>query len=153
MELKINLDMDKIDYDRINDEIVKQIQNSNILHEYEIQSRCNTIIQNMAHKTLDEYFTYRYGKPEMSYDFKNKFKEVLKEVVGEIIRENKEGSLLDLKHEDIDKLVEPILPSIILGLTVDILRDGLRDTIYKEEAIRTTECLGIIERKIDEMRN
>lgn len=153
MELKIDLDMEKIDYDRINDEIIKQIQNSDILHEYEVHSRCNAIIQNIAYKTLNEYFTTKYGKPEMTYDFKCKFKDVLKEVVTEIIKENKEGSLLDLTSEDIDNLITPISPSIFLNLSLSILKDGLREVMYTEDSLRTTNCLEIIENKLSEMRN
>ena len=66
MELKIELDMNKIDYNAINVEVLKQLKESNILHDYHIENKVDKTLSILIRDTVRDYINRRYGENELT---------------------------------------------------------------------------------------
>ena len=66
MELKIDLDMNKIDYNAINVEVLKQLKESNILHDYHIENKVDKTLSILIRDTVRDYINRRYGENELT---------------------------------------------------------------------------------------
>lgn len=142
MEVKVDLDVTKIDYDKINEQIISKINemdvNDIINKNWEIKSLCKDhIIQKIRNHTESELFN--------DYRLNEMLRTQAREDIRTEVHKRVDEYLNSLSDEDISKIVSELVPYIL----VDIIKESLNNSLVRGLAINNdiqiTNCRNLIQ--------
>lgn len=125
MEIKIDLDMNKIDYDAINKQIQEKITEMDLVTNYNFKYKIERKIDEEVEQCVTEFFrTRRWGelnsstKDEMNRMLYNKAESLIKPHVANIIGQ--------VPEEEMNKIIVDLIPKVL----VDLLSSHLKSVLY-----------------------
>ena len=153
MNITINIDPNKLDYNAINEEVKRQLQNVDILEKYDVETRVNGILQCLLMNTLNSYMINNYGEYQLTYQGKEIFKETFVIVLREFLKEYVEKYDSKICEEEFNKLVDSLVPHLLYEVTRESMKDGLRRYLNESFDYRREELEAMILSKIHEVRH
>ena len=137
MEIKIDIDMDKIDYDAINEEILKKVKEMDISEKYQIddkiRSRVNEVVNTDARDYIERNWGYNTGIADGD-KLSNRARDNITELAKNEIKERITIVINDLfdkiPKEELDKMIAGLIPQIIVSMIVDNLKDLISKYYY-----------------------
>ena len=137
MEIKIDIDMDKIDYNAINEEILAKIKEMDISEKYQIdniiRSRVNEAVNTDARNYIERTWGYNTDIADgdkLSSNAKNHITELAKTEIKERLSIVVNDLFEKLPREQLDKMVAELIPQIIVSLIADNLKDVIQNYYY-----------------------
>ena len=126
MEIKIDLDMNQIDYDAINKQIQEKIAKMDLAANYNFKYKIETRIDEEVEQCVTDFFrTRRWGdlndssKREMSDVMYNKARQIIEPHVSDIIGK--------IPEDEMNKIIANLIPKVL----VDILTNDLKRVLYE----------------------
>lgn len=153
MKLEIELDLNKIDYDAINQQIQEKLAALDIKETYDINSRVDHMIsvkiEDEVENTYNDYIDY-WHKPTL------KGKDLIKTLTEEKITD-KVTKELDRVFEEIydekaiTKLISSMLPNIITAILFDSINDRINcayhDQLVQQQSIMSSQIANMLYNK------
>ena len=134
MEIKIDIDMNKIDYDAINEEILKKVKEMDSSQKYQIddkiRSRVSEVVNTDARDYIERTWGYNTGIAELSNNARNNITELAKAEIKEKISVVVNDLFEKLPREELDKMVAGLVPQIIVSMIADQLKDVIQNYYY-----------------------
>lgn len=137
MEIKIDIDMNKIDYDAINEEILRKVKEMDISQKYQIddkiRSRVNEVVNTDARDYIERTWGYNTGianGDKLSNNAKSHITELAKEEIKEKISVVVNDLFEKLPREELDKMVAGLVPQIIVNMIADQLKNVMQNYYY-----------------------
>lgn len=137
MEIKIDIDMNKIDYDAINEEILKKVKEMDISEKYQIddkiRSRVNEVVNTDARDYIERTWGYNTGiadgnklsniaRDNITELAKNKIEERIAIVINDLFEK--------IPKEELDKMIAGLIPQIIVSMITDNLKNLISNYYY-----------------------
>lgn len=124
MEIKIDLDMNKIDYETINKKLVEKIADMDLYAKYNFKYTIDSKIDEEVKQCVTEFLrTRRWG------DFNNSSKEEMRNVlygkIKELIEPHVNNIIAQIPEEEMNKIIIDLIPKVL----VDLLSQSLKDTL------------------------
>lgn len=148
MEIKIDLDLNKIDYDAINKQIVEKIAEMDLTTNYNFKYKIVNKIDEEVGRTVDEYFrSRRWGdlndrsRQDMNEMLYSKTKALIEPHVSNIIRQ--------IPQEEMDKIIMDLIPKVL----VDLLSRSLKDTLINYWTISSENIIAEASNRIRSSRD
>ena len=137
MEIKIDIDMNKIDYDAINEEILKKVKEMDISEKYQIddkiRSRVNEVVNTDARDYIERTWGYNTGianGDKLSNKARDNITELAKNKIEERIAVVINDLFEKLPREELDKMIAGLIPQIIVIMIIDNLKDSISHYYY-----------------------
>ena len=152
MEFKINIDMEKIDYDSINKEVIKKIEELNISDIYPIKTMVKDTVLEEVEKATKCYIGNVYGiKDDNYYDLqssaRNNIKNMAESILRESLKERITSIISKIPEEELTEIIISSLPTIMIS----IMKDMMCDSIYTALNSAEPNINALIEKRIREM--
>lgn len=133
MEIKIDIDMNKIDYEAINEEILKKVKEMDISEKYQINEKIKNRVSEAVNREAKDYIdtTWSYNSDnELSSSAKSHITELAKEEIKEKISVVVNDLFEKLPREELDKMVAGLVPQIIVSMIADQLKNVMQNYYY-----------------------
>lgn len=144
MKLEIELDLDKIDYDSINQQIQQKIADLNLTEVYRIDSRIRKEIDEQVTDIVNRnmYSNYWGGTidDKMKTAITAEFKELLRETIAPVVKE----SFDKIPNEEVLKMFIEAFPIIYMNE----MRDMIQNNYYTEKANSETLVANMITNRL-----
>ena len=142
MEVKVDLDVSKIDYDKINEQIINKINEmdvNDINSNWEIKTLCKDhIIQKIRNHTESELFN--------DYRLNEMLRTEAKEDIRAEVHKRVDEYLNSLSDDDISKIVSELIPYILVDIIKETDENGQETgdafLIYRQWFDTNVELLG-----------
>ena len=133
MEIKIDIDMNKIDYEAINEEILRKVKEMDISEKYQInekiKNRVSEAVNREAKDYIDTTWSYNSGN-ELSSSAKSHITELAKEEIKEKISVVVDDLFEKLPREKLDEMIAKLVPQIIVSMISDQLKNVMQNYYY-----------------------
>lgn len=124
MEIKIDLDMNQIDYDAINKQIQKKIEEMDLSANYNFKYKIENKINEEVEQCVAEFFrTRRWG--DLNNSSKEEMNRMLYNKAESLIYPHVDNIISQIPEEEMDKIIADLIPKVL----VDLLSKSLRDTL------------------------
>lgn len=137
MEIKIDIDMNKIDYDAINEEILKKVKEMDISENYRIDDTIRQRVVEVVNTDARDYIERTWGYNTGIADgnkLSNRARDNITELAKNEIKERIAIVINDLfdkiPKEELDKMIAGLIPQIIVSMIVDNLKDLISNYYY-----------------------
>lgn len=147
MEIKIDLDMNQIDYDAINKQIVEKITDMDLTTNYNFKYKIENKINEEVEQCVTEFFrTRRWG--DLNNSSKEEMNRILYGKVRELIEPHVDNIILQIPEEEMNKIIVGLIPKVLVDLLSMTLKDTLigywnisSETIISEASNRIKSCI------------
>ena len=145
MEIKIDLDLNKIDYDAINKQIVEKIADMDLAanFKYKIENRINEEVELCV---SDFFRTRRWG--ELNFSSQKDMQDMLYDKARELINPHVTNIISQVSDEEFNKIIADLIPKVLVDLLTSHLKsvlysyyDQSSETIINEATNRIRSCL------------
>ena len=127
MEIKIDLDMNQIDYDAIN----KQVQEK-IAESYRIGSKIEYEVRKQVEQEVVRYF--RNGAwGGLNNDSRREIQDEISKNIRELIAPHVANIFNQIPKEELDSIISDLLPKVLIELLTSSIRDTLTNYYYSSE--------------------
>lgn len=147
MEIKIDLDMNQIDYDAINKQIQEKIAEMYLATSYNFKYKIENKIDKEVEQCVTDFFRIRRwgelnssSKEEMTRILYNKAQNLIEPHVANIIEE--------IPEEEMYKIIADLIPKVLVDLLTNDLKRVLyeyynssSESIISEAATRIRSCI------------
>ena len=142
MEIKIDLDMSKIDYDAINKQIAEKIADMDLTTNYNFKYKIENKINEEVEQCVTEFFrSRRWGG--LNNSSKNEMEQMLYSKARDIINPHVSNIIAQIPEEELNKIIIDLIPKVLVDLLSSHLLGVLNncyqtvsDTISAEAANR-----------------
>ena len=125
MEIKIDIDINKIDYDAINKQISEKIAEMDLAANYNFKYKIENRIDEEVANTVSEFFrAYRWGT--LTDSVRSDMKDMVFTMVRQIINPHVENLIAQIPQEEMNNIIIDLIPRVL----VDIMSNSLKDTLY-----------------------
>lgn len=139
MKLEIDLDLNKIDYDSINEQIKQKIKDLDITSVYTIDNRIKNELDAQISQVINENMYRNYWSNALDNKTEGHIQDELRTLIKEAITPSVNNVFNKISEEEIEKMILDILPKALVMLLVDNLKGSLyslqNDQINMVEAI------------------
>lgn len=147
MEIKIDLDLNKIDYDAINKQIVEKIAEMDLAENYNFKYKIENRINEEVEQCVTDFFrTRRWG--ELNTSTKDEMNRMLYNKVQSLINPHVANIISQVPDEEFNKIIADLIPKVLVDLLTSHLKsvlysyyDQSSETIINEAANRIRSCL------------
>lgn len=131
MEIKINIDMGKIDYESINKKILEKIDDDfieSVVSEYYLnESDLRELVEKKVLSAINHYTSNGYGY--FSHSPSDYAKRVAKEILEKRLNEEIDTIFEAIGKETLNKLIVDAIPTGIIHTIVQNINSNIRDAI------------------------
>lgn len=147
MEIKIDLDLNKIDYDAINKQIVEKIADMDLAANYNFKYKIENRINEEVELCVSDFFrTRRWG--ELNFSSQKDMQDMLYDKARELINPHVTNIIAQIPGEEINSLIADLIPKVLVDLLISHLKsvlysyyDQSSETIINEATNRIRSCL------------
>ena len=135
MEIKIDLDMNQIDYDAINKQIQEKIAEMNLADNYNFKYKIESRINKEVEQCVSEFFRTRcWG--DLNDSSRREMNDMLYNKAHELIDPHIVDIISQIPEDEMNKIITDLIPKVL----VDLLSRSLKDTLngywsYSSETI------------------
>ena len=122
MKLEIDLDLNKIDYDSINEQIKQKIKDLDITNVYTIDDRIRNELDTQISQAIRDNMYRNYWSNELDNKTTNHIQDELKALIKETIIPSVNNVFNKISKEEIEKMILDILPKALVALIIDNLK-------------------------------
>ena len=149
MKLEIDLDLNKIDYDSINEQIRQKIKDLDITNVYTIDNRIRNELDAQISQVIRDNMCRTYWSDELDNKTKGHIQDELRALIKEAITPSVNNVFNKIPEEEIEKMILDILPKALVMLLVDNLKGSLYSLQYEQTGLMES----IIENHINNRLN
>ena len=139
MKLEIDLDLNKIDYDSINEQIKQKIKDLDITSVYTIDDRIKNELNAQIKQIINENMYRNYWSNELDNRTTGHIQDELRILIREAITPLVNNIFNKISEEEIETMILNILPKTLVLLLMDNLKGSLyslqNDQIHLMEAV------------------
>lgn len=125
MKLEIDLDLNKIDYDSINEQIKQKIKDLDITNVYTIDDRIRNELDTQISQVIRDNMYRNYWSNELDSKTTGNIQDELRILIKEAITPSVNNVFNKISKEEIEKMILDILPKALVMMLVDNLKDSL----------------------------
>ena len=125
MKLEIDLDLNKIDYDSINEQIKQKIKDLDITSVYTIEDRIRNELNAQISQIIRDNMYRNYWSDELDSKTTKHIQDELRALIKEAITPQVNNVFNKISEEEIEKTILDILPKALVMLLVDNLKGSL----------------------------
>ena len=135
MRVEVDIDLNNIDYEAINEQIKKKLDETDLDRIYRINSYCEDYVEEEVKNRVNKYLTDGYSYSGLSDSVKNDIKTQVTSIIRETVKEKMNKVFEQMGDEEFDKMIADILPGIIVDLIYDLIKGHISDSKY---SVRTS---------------
>lgn len=128
MKVEIDIDMGKIDYDAINEQIREKLEDLNptdiFNRYYKTDSDISAYIENYLEQGSNQYIVNK-GWWSNSSEAKNKIEQIAKSIITVKVQEVCDGILATMSEKELQELVYKILPNVFVNTMYEKILSAL----------------------------
>lgn len=122
MKLEIDLDLNKIDYDSINEQIKQKIKDLDITNVYTIDDRIRNELDTQISQAIRDNMYRNYWSNELDSKTAENIQNELRILIKEAITPSVNNVFNKISEKEIEKMILDILPKALVALIIDNLK-------------------------------
>ena len=122
MKLEIDLDLNKIDYDSINEQIKQKIKDLDITNVYTIDDRIRNELDTQISQAIRDNMYRNYWSNELDSKTAGNIQDELRILIKEAITPSVNNVFNKISEKEIEKMILDILPKALVALIIDNLK-------------------------------
>ena len=122
MKLEIDLDLNKIDYDSINEQIKQKIKDLDITNVYTIDDRIRNELDTQISQAIRDNMYQNYWSNELDSKTTENIQDELRILIKEAITPSVNNVFNKISEKEIEKMILDILPKALVALIIDNLK-------------------------------
>ena len=122
MKLEIDLDLNKIDYNSINEQIKQKIKDLDITNVYTIDDRIRNELDAQISQVIRNNMCRNYWSNELDSKTERHIQDELRILIKETITPPVNNVFNKISEEEIEKMILDILPKALVMLVIDNLK-------------------------------
>lgn len=144
MKLEIELDLNKIDYDAINQQIQEKIAAADLNKLYNIEYRIQDKIKEEVARTIYSHLN-QGAWCNLNDATRREVKEEISKTIHDCIDSRITEILGQVSDEEFDKMIYDLIPVVIVNQITRQLHDMMANSYYGLEASVMSQCQSMIE--------
>ena len=149
MKLEIDLDLNKIDYDSINEQIKQKIKDLDITNVYTIDDRIRNELDTQISQAIRDNMYRNYWSNELDSKTAENIQNELRILIKEAITPSVNNVFNKISEKEIEKMILDILPKALVALIID----NLKSLFYSFQNDQISLMESIIESHINNRLN
>lgn len=149
MKLEIDLDLNKIDYDSINEQIKQKIKDLDITNVYTIDDRIRNELDTQISQVIRDNMYRNYWSNELDSKTTGNIQDELRILIKEAITPSVNNIFNKISEKEIEKMILDILPKALVALIIDNLKGSFYS--FQNDQINLME--SVIESHINNRLN
>ena len=149
MKLEIDLDLNKIDYDSINEQIKQKIKDLDITNVYTIDDRIRNELDTQISQAIRDNMYRNYWSNELDSKTAGNIQDELKILIKEAITPSVNNIFNKISEKEIEKMILDILPKALVALIID----NLKGSFYSFQNDQISLMESVIESHINNRLN
>ena len=149
MKLEIDLDLNKIDYDSINEQIKQKIKDLDITNVYTIDDRIRNELDTQISQAIRDNMYRNYWSNELDSKTAENIQNELRILIKEAITPSVNNVFNKISEKEIEKMILDILPKALVALIID----NLKGLFYSFQNDQISLMESIIENHINNRLN
>lgn len=148
MKLEIELDLNKIDYESINQQIYNRLSDIDITEVYQINQVVGSAIRGRVDDIINDYFRNGYGWGNLSSNARSDVNEVIRENIQEAVKPMVEEAFNKFAPGELESIIYRLIPNVMVNLMVTGMRDTIQNSFYSHEAQILNQATELIESRL-----
>lgn len=138
MKLEIELDLNKIDYDAINQQVQEKIASMDLAKEYNISHKIESKIREEVESRVRSNMNGWYGNlnEDTKRDIKDEIHYNIKEVIAPIVQD----TLSKVSQEEFDSIIRELLPVIFMNVLMNDMSGMFSNYYCRMNADIMSQC-------------
>ena len=132
MEIKIDLDMNQIDYDAINRQVQEKIAEMDLEQSYIISTKINSEIREQVENEVTRHLKYGAWSG-LNSDSQRDIKDEIFKNIRELLKPHVEDIFNQIPEEELHSIISDLLPKVLMDLLSSSMRDMLSNYYYNSE--------------------
>lgn len=149
MKLEIDLDLNKIDYDSINEQIKQKIKDLDITNVYTIDDRIKNELDTQISQAIRDNMYRNYWSNELDSKTTENIQDELRILIKEAITPSVNNVFNKISEKEIEKMILDILPKALVALIID----NLKGSFYSFQNDQISLMESVIESHINNRLN
>lgn len=149
MKLEIDLDLNKIDYDSINEQIKQKIEDLDIAKIYTISDRIQDELNAQISQAIRQNMYRNYWSDELDNKTTGHIQDELRILIKETMTPSVNNVFNKISEEEIEKMILDILPKALVMLIID----NLKGSFYSLQNDQMSLMESVIENHINNRLN
>ena len=149
MKLEIDLDLNKIDYNSINEQIKQKIKDLDITNIYTIDNRIKNELDTQISQAIRDNMYRNYWSNELDDNTKRSIQDELRILIKEAITPSVNNIFNKISEKEIEKMILDILPKALVMLIID----NLKGSFYSFQNDQISLMESVIESHINNRLN
>ena len=149
MKLEIDLDLNKIDYDSINEQIKQKIKDLDITNVYTIDDRIKNELDTQISQAIRDNMYRNYWSNELDSKTTENIQDELRILIKEAITPSVNNIFNKISEKEIEKIILDILPKALVALIID----NLKGSFYSFQNDQISLMESVIESHINNRLN
>lgn len=152
MQVNVTIDIDKIDYDSINRQIKEKIEDMKLEKIFPFEDMFRNYLGQRINTFLDDYIGRKYGEDEASYKTREMVNDCMKEGIKEHIDESVDKFFEKIGHDELNKMIISIFPSILSLYLYNEIRMKASETYVSFQDSVNSITNSIITQRLNQLR-
>lgn len=149
MKLEIDLDLNRIDYDSINEQIKQKIKDLDITNVYTIDDRIRNELDTQISQVIRDNMYRNYWSNELDSKTTENIQNELRILIKEAITPSVNNVFNKISEKEIEKMILDILPKALVALIID----NLKGSFYSFQNDQISLMESVIESHINNRLN
>lgn len=149
MKLEIDLDLNRIDYDSINEQIKQKIKDLDITNVYTIDDRIRNELDTQISQVIRDNMYRNYWSNELDSKTTENIQNELRILIKEAITPSVNNIFNKISEKEIEKMILDILPKALVMLIID----NLKGSFYSFQNDQISLMESVIESHINNRLN
>ena len=149
MKLEIDLDLNKIDYDSINEQIKQKIEDLDIAKIYTISDRIQDELNAQISQAIRQNMYRNYWSDALDSKTERHIQDELRILIKEAMTPSVNNIFNKISEEEIEKMILDILPKALVMLVID----NLKGSFYSLQNDQMSLMESVIENHINNRLN
>ena len=129
MEIRIDLDMNRIDYEAINKQIQEKIEDMNLRDAYRIDSKIREKVDEEVEREVRIHLETGCWSG-LNNQSENKIKEEIYKNIDELIKPHVEEIFSKIPQEELTSIISDLLPKVLVNILTDNMKHSLENSYY-----------------------
>lgn len=140
MRLEIELDLNKIDYDAINQQIQEKIATMDLKNAYQIESKIDYKIRHDVEYEVEKYLKHGGWYGELNEGSKREIRDEISKNIKELIKPYVENAFNQISQEKLNDIISELMPRIFMDLLTSEMKSMLANYYYEAQATILHDC-------------
>lgn len=139
MEIRIDLDMNRIDYEAINKQIQEKIEDMNLRDAYRIDSKIREKIDEEVEREVRTHLRSGYWSG-LNSQSKDDIRAEIYKNISELIKPHVENIFNEIPQEELTSIISDLLPKVLIDILTSNMKHLLDSSYYELEARTMQIC-------------